>query len=67
MANYYCKRIIREHDDGRLPDLCMRGFDKITGNPLGWCDECRKRLPIWPANDPPAAPVTLPADHLEPG
>jgi len=66
MAEKYCRREIGTYSNavGRTDTrLCMRRVSRV--NPLNWCDECRKRLPLWPADDPPA-PATLDVQPVAP-
>ena len=47
----YCRREITQPDE--TMKLCMKPIARV--NALEWCKDCQtKRLPFWPANDPPA-------------
>lgn len=51
MANY-CRRevSVSKPDNTWVLKPC---YDKIeTPNALDWCDGCRKRLPLWPTQEP---------------
>jgi hypothetical protein len=43
----YCRREIALDEKTRL--LCMNRI--TTKNALEWCERCREKLPLWPAND----------------
>ena len=62
MSINYCRRKVTK--DGK-EDYCCKPIKTRAGNALQWCDECRARLPFWPADDAPAAP-TMP-QNASPG
>ena len=39
-----CRRDVAEI--GQPKNYCARPIK--TRNPLNWCDDCQRRLPIWP-------------------
>jgi len=46
MANF-CRREIQE--DGEPVKTCDKAIRRV--NALDWCQDCRARLPFWPADD----------------
>lgn len=45
------KSVICGRDIGEIGEKNYCSKDIEIPNALGWCNDCLKRLPIWPVND----------------
>lgn len=46
-------------------NYCAKSIKKANG--LDWCDECLKRIPIWPSGEVAEVLIQLKHDELESG